>query len=111
MKHLIKGIVVAFVLMVSINTYAEELKPKQKQKVEASVNEMTEIMGLDADQKAKMLVLKTEQEKARIAIVAKYEKGEERTAAIKEMYAQYGKKQRAIVTPEQQKKWKNRPRN
>lgn len=108
---MIKSILVALVLIVSVNVFAEELKPKQKQKVEASVEEMTKVMGLDADQKSKMLVLKTEQEKERIAIVQKYEKGDERTAAIKEMYREYGKKQRAIVTPEQQKKWKNRPKS
>ncbi|WP_066631401.1 hypothetical protein [Labilibacter marinus] len=106
-----KKLVLALVLMISINAFAQDLKPKQKQKVEATVDNMAEVMELSADQKAKILDIKIEQEKERIAIVSKTEKGsDERKAAFTELYKKYGKKQKEIVTPEQQKKWKNRPK-
>lgn len=106
MKSIFRVVLLAMVLMVGVNSaFAQELKPKQQEKLDNEVKEMVEVMELDADQQAKVYEIKKEQAIERSAAYVELGKGDAFKAKIKEINKATMVKVKAVCSKEQMNKY------
>jgi len=106
---IVKNLMLCLLLMVTVNVFAQDLNPKQKQKVEAEVEEMTKVMGLSKEAKAKVLEIRMEQAAESNKINKTTEKGSDaRKEAMAALGKKYNTKLKETVSKEQWKQWVSR---
>lgn len=107
MKRFFKAVIVVMVLVLGSQfVSAQELNPKQKQKVERDVENLTKIMTLDADQQEKIHAIKVEQTIEKAEIIEEHEAGSAGfKAANKAMNKKYLSNIEAVVSKEQMDSW------
>ncbi|WP_282035856.1 hypothetical protein [Saccharicrinis aurantiacus] len=101
-----KNLVIAVVLLLSANTFAQELNNWQKQKLEKELTQMTEVMELNEKQVKKLTKIKTAQALDADKIMKSVTKG---TAEAKKAWQDHGRKfngqVKKVVSEEQWKTW------
>ncbi|WP_372775954.1 hypothetical protein [Mangrovibacterium sp.] len=110
--RIVKSLVLGLLLMASVSVFAQDLNPKQKEKVTAEVEQMSQVMELSKSEKAKVLEIKMEQAVEGNKIQKTTEKGSaERKEAYQALGKKYNLKLKEAVSKEQWKKWLSRPKN
>lgn len=88
---------------------AQDLNKKQKQALNEQVQEMVDVMGLDKDQQAKVMEIKTKQFQERNVLAKKYDrKSDEYKGKAKEINKAAWQEVKAVCTKDQLKKWSKR---
>jgi len=105
MKNLGRWVLLV-IFLVSVNLSAQKINPKQKEKIEATVTEMAEVMGLKDAVKTKLLELKMSEAKAiQEAKKATENDPEQRKASISALKKDTNNKIMKLVTKEKWVLW------
>ncbi|GJM61827.1 hypothetical protein [Persicobacter diffluens] len=98
-------------LFISTVVFAD-IKPKKLQQLEKDVATMTDVMGLNADQQAKILEAKKTVFLENQDVLKNHEKGSEEFKAAKKANNQkYSKALRSIASKDQMKAWQEYRKN
>jgi len=109
MKSTIKIAMTLLAFVWASTVSAQDLNKRQKQALDEQVQEMVDVMGLDKDQQAKVVEIKTKQFHDRNALAKQYERqSDEFKSKVKEINKAAWQEVKAICTKDQLKKWSKR---
>ncbi len=98
-----------FAIVWAFTLSAQDLNKRQKQALNDQVQEMVDVMGLDKDQEAKVVEIKTKQFQDRNLLSEKYDRqSDEFKEKVKEVNKATWQEIKEVCTKQQLKKWRER---